>query len=193
MPLSLFTVTVKEYEHIRFDASDASLLQLIIWGVCIGAVLASLLSFYQQRVPGGLVRALLQAEAHDENTAKSLAELGLAGKPLLARELRRSTSLQKLVRSSKDGAGQCESPSDGETAHADAENGAVAPHGTTCEAAPRYYIPEELKYRAATRFDKKESSLLSLGITVILAVAIAVLILKLLPLTLSMVDAVLSS
>ena len=164
MPLSLFSITVKNYQHIPFDAADATMLQFIIWGVCIGAVLASLLSLYQQNIPGKLVRALLKSAAHTEEKAVTLADLGLAGRPLINRELRRGLMLKKFVL----------------PAQATAEDG-----------TPRYYIPEELKYRAATRYEKKGNSLVSFIFTTLLAVAIAVLLMKLIPPILSMVDAIL--
>ena len=192
MTLSLFTVTVREYENIRFDASDASLLGIIIWGLCIGAVLASLLALDQQKVPGKLVRALLRAEAHDENSAKTLDELGLAGRPLIARELRRGMVLQKFVYSVGNEAGQGKHPPDGENVAGSAENGPSATGDKAPTAATaRYYIPEELKYRAATRYDKKENGLFALILTTLLSVVMAVLLMKLIPPILSMIDSIL--
>ena len=161
MPLSLFSVPVREYTNIRFDASDAALVQIVLWGVCIGAILASLLALYQQTVPGKLVRALLSAEAFSAETAVTLASLGLAGRPLIARELKRGAMLKKFV--------LC----------------------TEGEGEVRYYIPEELKYRAATRYEKKGNALVSLAVTVILSFALALLLMKLFPVVLTMVDAIL--
>ena len=192
MPLSLFSITLREYENIRFDASDAGLLGIIIWGLCIGAVLASLLALYQQKVPGKLVRALLRAEAHDEDSAKTLDELGLAGRPLIARELRRGTVLQKFVYSAENGAGQGKSPQDGKNGAESTENGPSATGNKAPVAATaRYYVPEELKYRAATRYDKKENGLFALILTTLLSVAMAVLLMKLIPPILSMIDGIL--
>ena len=190
--LSLFSITVREYENIRFDASDASLLGIIIWGICIGAVLASLLALYQQKVPGKLVRALLRAEAHDKDSAKTLEELGLAGRPLLARELRRGTVLQKFVHSAGNGAGQSNTSPDSENGAEGAENSPSATKDRVSDAAPlRYYVPEALKYRAAIRYDKKENGFFALILTTLLSVAMAVLLMKLIPLVLSMIDSIL--
>ena len=170
MPLSLFQIGVREYENIRFDASDAAFLQTIIWGIFIGALLASLLSLYQQYVPGKLVRALLGADALTKETAKTLEELGLADRPLIRRELRRGAVLKKFVLCA-------------------VENGQGTPKGA---AAPtRYYIPEELKYRAAIRYEKRGNALVSLLVTTALAFAIAFALVKLTPLVLYMLDSIL--
>ena len=187
MPLSVFSITVAKYQHIRFDEADASLLQIIIWGLCIGAVLASLLSLYQQNVPGRLVRALLRAEAHTADTAKTLDELGLSRRPLITRELRRGTVLKKFVCSAADGEEQGKTSSKAENKAEGAEN---APSAAAKEV-PLYYIPTELKYRAEIRYAKKGNSLLSFAITVALSVAMGVLLMKLIPFVLSMIDAIL--
>lgn len=191
MPLSLFSITVKEYKSIRFDAADASFLQYMIWGICIGAVLASLLSLYQQNVPGKLVRALLRAEAHTKETAKTLEELGLAGKPLIARELRKGTALKKFVQSAENEEGKGNDSQSAENTVEGTENAPTDATDGTKAAPTRYYIPANLKYRANTRYEKKGSSVLSLALTALLSVTMAVLLFKLIPLVLSMIDSIL--
>ncbi|MBQ3063446.1 MAG: hypothetical protein IJC99_01405 [Clostridia bacterium] len=191
MPLSLFRITIGEYEHISFDAADASLLQIIIWGLCIGAVLASLLMLYHQNVPGKLVRALLRAAAHDTDTAKTLDELGLSGRPLIARELRRGALLQKFIRNAVQEAGKTDTATARENSDSTAQNAPCEASAPTTGVPARYYIPEELKYRAAVRYDKKGNGLVSLLITVVLSLVMAVLLLKLIPLALSMIDSIL--
>ncbi len=189
MPLSLFSITVKEYENIRFDTADAGLLQIIIWGFCIGALLAALLSLYQQNVPGKLVRTLLRADAHTEETAKTLDELGLAGRRLIIRELRRGAALQKFVHSASEGEGQGSTSPEAESTATRGEN-APTPYPSAADCV-RYYIPQELKYRAETRYEKKGSGLISLLLTILLLPVMAVLLMKLIPVVLSMIDAIL--
>ena len=89
-PLSLvylFTLEAKEYENITFDQSDATMVTLLILGICVGIVLSSLYTLYQRSVPGSLVRALLHAAALSPDSAKTLAELDLSKKGLLGFEL----------------------------------------------------------------------------------------------------------
>ena len=159
---SLFTLEAKEYENITFDQSDAATVTLLVIGICVGIVLSSLYTFYQRSVPGSLVRALLRAAALSPDSAKTLAELDLSKKGFLGFELRHNIVLQKTVQK-------------------------VEAEGSDT----RYYIPEALKYRAEGRFDKKGNGPLQFMLTVFLSIGLAILLLKLIPFVLSMVDALL--
>ena len=54
-----------------------------------------------------------------------------------------------------------------------------------------YYIPEELKYRAELRYEKKGNPFLQIVLAALLSVVIGVAFIKLIPLFLSMIDAIL--
>ncbi len=49
--------------------------EIVVWGICIGAMLAFTVYFFQMRVLGSLVRALMRDSVGAEN-AKTLGELG---------------------------------------------------------------------------------------------------------------------
>ena len=152
---SLFGVAVKEYEKLNFTEADAATATLVIYGVCLGVILAALYTFYYQKVPGSVVRALLRAEAFSAETARTAAELGLA--PLALRELTRGKTLRRVVH------------------RAEGED-------------TRYYIPEQDKYRAEIRFDKKGNGLVGLILTAALSLVLAVVLVKLFPVILNMID-----
>lgn len=59
------------------------------------------------------------------------------------------------------------------------------------EEPPRYHIPEELKYRAEIRYEKKGNPIFQILLCAILSLAIGILLIKLIPLLLLMVDAIL--
>ena len=163
MPLSIFSIVEREYENISFTAADAQLLEWIILALAIGAVLASLLMLYHQSVPGSLVRALLRAEAHSPEKALTLADLGL-DRALIRLELHRGAVTKKFVLATEAADGEGES---------------------------RYYIPEELRYRAAVRYEKKGNGPISVLLTAALALAMAFLLTRLIPLALGMIDSML--
>ena len=158
----LFTIPARQYEHFNFDEADASLTLIVILGICGGCLLAALLSLYQSYLPGGFVRALLRCGAHTAETAKTAAELGYENSPFIRFELRRGTVLKKLV--------------------------TVLPGEGT---PPRYYIPEALKYRAEVRYEKKGNGPVQLLLTVLLLFFLAWLCTKLIPVVLSLIDAML--
>lgn len=173
---SIFTIEAREYAHFSFDASARATLQGVILAFCIGILLASLYMLYQKLVPGNIVRAILKAEAHTPESAKTLTELGLDKNPLYRFELRRNTVLRKTVlRVSEQGSDESES----ETASEDTEN---------VEQEERFYISEEEKYRAEVRFDKKGNGIAGLVLTAVLTVALAILLIKLTPAVLGMID-----
>ena len=97
MALSIFSMPAREYEHIVFDATARTTATLVIVAIAIGIVLAALYNFYLKAVPGGIVRALLAAEAHTPESARSLGELPLSPKALYAFALAHDLSLRSLI------------------------------------------------------------------------------------------------
>ncbi|MCI5676983.1 MAG: hypothetical protein MR343_06090 [Clostridia bacterium] len=160
--LSVFDIpTSGTYEHFSFTAEKADSVRNAILALCFGILLAALYMFYQQSVPGALVRALLRVEALSPETAKTLDELELRQRRLLGFELRHNAALRHTVKEIKDG------------------------------EVTRYYIPEEGKYRAAVRFEKKGNGLRDLILTTLLTVGLSILLIRLFPLLLLFIDAIL--
>lgn len=161
-PLSFFTVTAGEYEALNFTASHAKTATMFIYGACIGVIAAALYMFYQQSVPGGAIRAILRAEALSPESAKTAEELGLLTKPFCLWELTRGSSVRRFVKTVQDEA-----------------------------QGDRYYIPEELKYRAQIRFDRKGNRFGGLLFTMVLSLGLALILVNLLPVVLGMIDGLL--
>ncbi len=155
-----FRVSAREYEHLDFNAETAT---IFIWAICIGVLLAVLYNFYQRTVPGGVVRTILRAEAFDEARAKTAEELGLAGKAFALFELTSGITLRHVIQT------------------------APAAEGDE-DTAPRYYIPEEERYRAEVRFSKEGMSVMGFVITVVLTLTLAVVLIKLLPTVVGLFD-----
>ena len=166
---SIFTSEAREYVHFSFDASARATWRNVILGFCAGVLLASLYMLYQKLVPGAIVRAVLRAQAHTPDTAKTLSELGLDKNPLYRFELRHNAMLKKMVTCTD------EDVAEGENAK-------------NTEQQQRFYISEEAKYRAEIRFDKKGNGVAGLVLTAVLTVALAILLIKLTPAVLGVVD-----
>lgn len=172
---SFFTIEAGNYKNFTFSAETASFVRNIILAMCAGILLAALCTMYQRYIPGGFIRALLRAEAFSEENAKTLAELGYEKNIFIRFELRFGTLLLKHL-------------------HFTDENNTAANENTkrSCPTQnARFYIPEELKYRAELRYDTKGSGPLQFIITVFLTGGIAVILIKTIPLILSFVDAIL--
>lgn len=170
---SIFTIEAREYANFSLDASARTTLRNVILGFCVGILLASLYMLYQKLIPGGIVRAILRLEAHTPEAAKTLGELGLDKNPLYRFELRHNVALKKLVLCASE-----QKPNEPEAEVKEAQSA----------AEERFYIPEEKKYRAELRFDKKGNGVAGLLLTATLTVVLAILLIKLTPAVLGMVD-----
>jgi len=174
LPLSLasiFTIEAGNYEHFRFDAQTAVFVRNVILAMCAGILFAALCTMYQRYVPGKFIRAILRAEANSPETAKTLAELGFEKNFFVRFELRCGTLLLKNLQF-------CEEQSENEKNNRPSD-------------AARFYIPEDLKYRAEMRYETKGSGPVQFILTVVLTFAIAIVLIKVIPMLLSFVDAIL--
>lgn len=159
-PLSIFTIEAREYQNFTFDAASRTMARNAIVALCIGIVLASLYAAYQRGVVGKPVRALLRAEALSPEAAKTLAELSLDRNPFVVFEVERNRVLKGLIRTVEGREGE----------------------------AMRYYIPEELKYRADVRFEAKGNGVFALILTAVVATGLAIALIALLPTFLTIID-----
>lgn len=154
----LLSVFAVEQRDYAHFAVNERTLTVIVYAFCIGIILAAAYACYQKNVPGAVVRRIIATGALSEETAKTAPELGLTGKWLLA-ELRRNVTLKRMVHRVE---------TDGEET--------------------RYFIPEEEKYRAEVRYERAGNGAAGLLITVCLTVVLAVLLIRLLPVFLSLID-----
>lgn len=152
-----------EYEN--FDISFGYALGWIVAGLFIGAALAAAATLYSKRYLGGLVRDLIRAGALSPESAKTLPQLGRKGSsPFMRFSLRAASTFRKTVRSENAGDKLPELSS------------------------ARFYIPEEQRYRAETRYRRKGTDGVSLIFALILLALCAALVIFLTPELLTMLD-----
>ena len=158
MSVSLSVFSVAEQTYEHFTVS-AKTLTVLVWSVCAGILIAAVYMLYQKTVPGGVVRAILAAGAFSEECAKTATELGITGR-LARRELCRNVTLKHLLRRGEK---------DGEET--------------------RYFIPEEDRYRAEVRYEREgRSPAVTLLLTAALTFLFGLLLLRLLPVFLTVAD-----
>ena len=192
---SFFSIEAREYLNFTFDAAARETVRNVILGLCVVMIFVSLYALYQKYVAGAIVRAIIKAEAHSKETAKTAEELGLEKNYLALLELKTNLSLKKLVRMANE---ECEAeaaPAEEAAIEAESETPAE-PNAENCEAKEeseetelaRFYIPEELKYRADNMFNKNSNNIVALLISSGLIIAFGILLLKLLPWILTVID-----
>ena len=166
---SLFEIQAKEYENFTFTAENAATARLVVLGICVGLFLAALYTLYLRLVPGQLVRYLLDKKANTPETALSLDDAQPHFQGLVLASLAHNATLQRLIK--------------------------IAPKKETEEgesaARARYYIPEENTYRAGSLYSKPGNAVLQVVLTFAGSVLLAILLCKLIPVALGMINAIL--
>lgn len=165
------------YEHLGAGSSALISVRLIIAGLFIGMMLAAFAAVFNKRVLGGVVRKMLSAGAISTENAMTLEELGYEGNPIVRYAVRKSTNLRRVVKCVEEqnfDAAQAEKYN--EYKRLKAENKSAPRFKDVSYKinpyADAFYIPEEMKYMADIKFEKKGTSWLGAIIfTVIMAIA----------------------
>lgn len=84
------------YDNLPYTKTTTTLLMLV-GGLAIGLLIASFVAVFQKKVMGKFIRRLLAAKAHDPESAKSLADLGLAKSKAIRHELSYLSVSRKLI------------------------------------------------------------------------------------------------
>lgn len=148
------------YEYLNLYSNDVVRIRIIIFGICMGLMLAAFGAVFNKRVLGDIVRKILKAEAFSPDSALTLEELGLVKKPIARFAVRKSTSLRRVVKCREEQEFEAESQKKREEYANAREKGQKKPKYKEVPYkmnvyADAYYIPEEMKYTADVKFEKK--------------------------------------
>ncbi len=212
-----FTPDFGDYANFSVNTSSNISFQTLIFGLFIGINLASLAIIFDKRVLGNFVRKLISEECLSPASAKTLSELGYMKNSAVRGSLRSGITLRKVVRCVEEEEHQralaekrqeYEDMSDEynkqseESGKADEAGGSAgglhpkkkrrpefrdSPFKINFESA-RFYIPHDLKYMADIKFEKKGTNWLAFFIVLILSFAIMLILIKIIPDVLQMID-----
>ena len=89
----------KLLEMIDVISSDPDVIasMLFIWSIILGVIIALFISFYNRKVIGSFFRALVQAEALDPESAKTLDDIKQCENDAVIHKLERSTMYRDVV------------------------------------------------------------------------------------------------
>ena len=189
----LFLKNDTYYINLDLGASDYKSIMIVIIAFFIGILMALISTVFNKRVLGGLVRTILRAEALSPESAKTLEELGVGRSLLLRRAVQKSVSLRRVVRCAEEEAFLAEQEQKRQEhealrekdRHAKKFREVLYRHNPDSD---RYYIPEEMKYMADTKFEAKGNSVLGLVLLILLVCAVFVNIAIFLPAILQLAD-----
>ena len=183
-----FSVEFGQYRNFNLSLGALTLSQFV-FALMLGCMLAAAATLFCKRYLGRVVRALLAGNATDEESARSLSDLGLRATWLLRRTLsHRDSSLRRYIR--------IVGYADDDTENAENEGGRVSRNGKKkvtytdiidFESA-RFYIPPMLAARAEVRFDSRGTSVRSLLLALLLCLLFALVLLPVLPPLLQALD-----
>ena len=161
-----YRVRLTGYRFFKLDTTGEFFVMLIL-GIFLGIFLASLAVIYQKRYLGRFITRLQQKSAFSEENAQSLADLGLARSFLIRHNLQSQGSvMRKLVRlvtpertDTPVTAEKCEGEAcEGAPSDTKKKKPKLSLRETIDFDATRFYIPEELRYRAEFRFRRRGST-----------------------------------
>ena len=146
------------------------------------------MSVHTKRGIGGFVRKLLRNECHSPESAKTLSELGYFQNLAVRRALTKGVSLGKLVvckelQEATENGSSTDETSESNTVKAGKKTSSEIDFSTM-----HFYIPEDLRYRAEIRFEKKGTSWMFFVIILIGTIIGAALLCWLAPQLLKLTD-----
>ena len=205
-----YNVEFGAYEYFSFGPGANETAQTLILALAFGFIVAAIVMAYTRTRLGGFVRKLLKDECLSPEKAKTLYELGYFRNATIRREFSRGVTLKKLVLKAEDTVktderiASLEVPSEN-LSSADEQDSEIAVPNNEAEVSDtkkkdaqenvtsfnkispvdfttaRFYIPEDLKYRAEIRFERRGSGWLPVLLTVVGSLIGAALVCKFLP------------
>ncbi len=158
-------------DKVTLGTNTITTLNIIVWSLFIGFIIAIFATLYNKFVIGKAVRALLKKEVHSEENAKTLAELE-CDNPFVRFALRRNASLRRIVYLSGD--------TEEEQQKYD-------------RSSAKLYIPEERIHRAEVTYGTKDITVGTVLLSIVACVAVAILALIFIPELVTMLSNFISS
>jgi len=181
------------YENLKLSGGSMANLRNILFGLLFGLVIASFAMTFNKRVLGNFVRKVLSAEALSPESAKTLEELGFNKNYLIRHGVRRGTNIRTVVKCREEeeyNASLREKMLEYEEKRK--ADRSLPPFKWVDYAVDadrdHFYIPEEKKYSAEMRFEKRGSSWGALVFVTIISIVLFAVLFFAIPEILKLVD-----
>ena len=156
-------------------------LEFIVWPIFLGICIGAFITVFVRVKLGEVVRAIIEKGAVSPDTALTLEELGMAKKFFVRSSLRGRSALRRVVQATD---GTAVTNEDGEPAGLRVLALNEAPDLDKC----RFFISDENRERATSIYDNTNSTLLSAGITVLVAFVVAAVSMVIIPNLMQMLE-----
>lgn len=179
------------YENIKMGSMFS--LRHFLLGAFIGCVIACVAASFNKQVLGGFVRAMLACGCTSPEKAATLEEMGFHKKVAIRSAVKSSVNLRRVVKCVEEEEFYLEQARDkSQYDQKRADNPKLPKYKEKNYlidvSTAHFYIPEELKYTADTKFEKKGSSWITLIISIAVLSVLFLAVLMLAPLMLELID-----
>ena len=178
-----FSVSMDAYQNLSVSSNTATNIRNMILAIALGIIIASAMMVYTRRGMGGFIRKMLKSDCTSPENAKTLSELGYYNNFSIRRALKSRVTFGKLVKCKEEEEWAQEESFTHETDQTDVR----PPFRLDCSTM-HFYIPEDLRYRAEIRFEKKGTSWMFFVIILIGTIIGAALLCWLAPQLLKLTD-----
>ena len=174
------------YEYLGMETQDLINFKLMILGLFVGLAVASIGIVYDKRILGDAVRKLLREECLSPDRAKTLPELGFGRSSILRHSVRKSVSLRRVVKCCEEQEfyrvqEQMRAEHE-EKRKTDRSLGRFREMEYEFDLEQdHFYIPEEMKYTADVKFEKKGNSFFFVIFFVVMLAVMYIALLVFLP------------
>ena len=186
------------YPNLGMDGTGSIIsLTNIIFGIFFGVIIASIMIIYDKRVTGAFVRQMIYVGALDKENARTLSDLGYGERSNIAKSLRHSAHLRKVIKCVEEEDYYSELITTREEYEAKRANDTSLPEFKSVNyvfnGSEHYYIPEDKKYTAEAKFSKSGASWWAIPLTIILAFIGSFALMLILPYILTLLDQMIGS
>lgn len=191
-----FLAYAGDYKNFTIGESSSMTIAIVVIGFVIGMIAAVLISYFQNRTSGMIVRRLSLNQAYSEADAKTLEELGIELRFGVKRSLRGRSFLRKYVHYvgepvfSSDAYFKRKRSGDEQEGKTFSGYNPYVREQIDFENA-RFYIPEDIRYAAEVKYEQKKgvgSSPLAVVISIAFLIGLGVLCLRVFPHLLQFAD-----
>ena len=178
------TISTAEYENLGISGTSMITIPMIVVAIAAAIILSSVAAILNKTVFGNFVRTVIKSEALSKESAKTLEELGYDEKLIIRRSLRKGINLRSVIRCVEE-----EEYNERTRIAREEYDKNPDPHKPKFVDAPypmdldndHFYIPEENKYKADMKFDKKGTSWGMFWVVAIITVIFSIVLLAYLP------------
>ena len=181
-----------KYENLDFGGLFS--VQTLVIGLFLGLAAAGFLAVFNKQINGAFVERLMREGCMSPESAKTLPELDLADKLMLRYGVSHSVDLRRVVKCREEEDYEAESAKKADEYAEMCKTNPRLPKKFTPKPfkvdpdAHHFYIPEDMKYTAEIKFDRKGNSWLGAIIYAVVILVALVALIVFLPNILNLLD-----